>query len=125
MGNERVPEWAMIAERALIKSDPALADKLMSPVEWNAKSAFEVIYFTATNELKNMKKTNQVSGTMSHYTKWILNPLKEAISNVKSVKPPENCLIGYGNKIALEEAMEIAESLESEFQKVLERNFRS
>src|SRR5262245_20615111 len=42
-----VPDWASLAEKALMASDPALADKLMSPVQWNAKSAFEVTFANA------------------------------------------------------------------------------
>lgn len=116
-----VPQWAMVAERALIQSDPALADKLMSQLQWNAKSAFEVIFFTAVNELKNMRKNNQLNGTLSHYTKWILNPLRDAIAQVKQVAPPTNCLIGYGDKIPLADAMKTAEGLEAEFKKTIEK----
>ena len=52
-----VPEWALLAEKALMESDPALADKLMSPIQWNAKSAFEVTFTSAMNELKEIRKT--------------------------------------------------------------------
>lgn len=116
---ERVPGWATIALNALMASDPALADKLMSPAQWNAKSAFEVIYTTAVNELKNIKKTKQVAGPLSHYTKWILTPLADAIKQVKNVNPPGNALIGYGDRVALAAALRIAEGLESEFKKVM------
>jgi hypothetical protein len=111
-----VPEWALLAEQALMQSDPALADKLMSPVQWNAKSAFEVTFTTAMNELKEIKKTKVMSG-LEHYTKWTINPLKRAIEQVKVALPPDNALIGYGNKIPLREALVIAETLENEFLK--------
>lgn len=112
-----VPEWSMLAEKALMESDAALADKLMSPVQWNAKSAFEVTFTTAMNELKEIKKTKVVSA-LEHYTKWTIDPLKKAIEQIKVARPPENTLIGYGNKIPLREAVVIAETLENEFRKV-------
>jgi hypothetical protein len=112
-----IPEWAMLAEKALMESDPALADKLMSPIQWNAKSAFEVTFTTAMNELKEIKKTKVIS-PLEHYTKWTINPLKRAIEQVKVARPPENALIGYGNKIPLREAVVIAETVESEFKKI-------
>jgi hypothetical protein len=114
-----VPEWSSIAEMALIKSDPVLADKLMSPVQWNAKSAFEVIFASAMTELKSIKKTRLTNGSFDHHTKWILAPLKQAMEHVKTVNPPGNALIGYGDKISLDEAMLIAKGLEDEFRKVV------
>lgn len=112
-----VPEWALIAERALMESDPALADKLMSPIQWNAKSAFEVTFTTAMNEIKEIKKSKVVT-SFDHYTKWTISPLKKAIEQVKIARPPENALIGYGNKIPLREAVAIAEGVEKEFKKL-------
>jgi hypothetical protein len=114
---ELVPQWCLIAEKALMESDPALADKLMSPIQWNAKSAFEVTFTTAMNELKEIKKTKVVS-SFEHYTKWTISPLKRAIEQVKAAQPPENALIGYGDKIPLREATVIAETLENEFKKI-------
>jgi hypothetical protein len=49
--------------------------------------------------------------------KWILNPLDKAIENVKTIKPPSNCLIGYGNRISLSQAMAMAENLKDEYRK--------
>jgi hypothetical protein len=115
-----VPSWASIAEKALIESDPVMADKLMSPVQWNAKSAFEVTYTGALNELKNLKRTNNVA-TAEHYIKWVLTPLKRSIDEVKLVGPPGNALIGYGERIPLKDAVIIAESLEKEFHKVFKQ----
>jgi hypothetical protein len=112
-----VPQWCLTAEKALMESDPALADKLMSPIQWNAKSAFEVTFTTAMNELKEIKKTKVVS-SFEHYTKWTISPLKRAIEQVKAARPPENALIGYGDKIPLREATVIAETLENEFKKI-------
>jgi hypothetical protein len=114
-----VPEWSAIAEKALMESDPALADKLMSPAQWNAKSAFEVTFVSAANELKDLKKAKKANGHFDHYMKWTIGPLKKAMEQVKAVNPPGNSLIGYGNRISLSEAMAIAESLQDEFQKVL------
>ena len=114
-----VPEWASIAEKALMESDPVLADKLMTPVQWNAKSAFEVTFVSAMNELKDIKKTKKAHGHFDHYMKWTISPLKKAMEQVKTVNPPGNSLIGYGNRISLNEAMTIGENLQGEFQKVL------
>jgi hypothetical protein len=114
-----VPEWSLIAEKALMASDPALADKLMSPAQWNAKVAFEVTFVSAVNELKDLKKASQTGGSHDHYMKWIITPLLKAIEQVKTVDPPGNALIGYGDRISLREAMAIAENLHGEFQKVL------
>jgi hypothetical protein len=111
-----VPEWASIAEKALMESDPALADKLMSPAQWNAKSAFEVTFVSAVNELRDIKKTKLVVASLNHYIKWTINPLQTAIEQVKAVNPPGNALIGYGtNRISLAEAMKIAANLKEEF----------
>lgn len=112
-----VPQWCLIAEKALMESDPALADKLMSPIQWNAKSAFEVTFTTAMNELKEIKKTKVIS-TFEHYTKWTLTPLKRAMEQIIVARPPDNALIGYGSKISLREALEIAGTLENEFRKI-------
>jgi hypothetical protein len=112
-----VTEWALLAEKALIDSDPLLADKLMSSVQWNAKAAFEVTFASAMNELKDIKKTKHVAGA-DHYMKWIVNPLKKAIENVKLVKPPGNSLIGYGDRLPLTEAVALAETLPAEFEKL-------
>jgi hypothetical protein len=114
-----VPEWTLIAEKALMESDPALADKLMSPVQWTAKVAFEVTFVSAMNELRDIKKARQADGSYDHYMKWIINPLQKAIEQVKAVDPPGNSLIGYGDRIPLSEAMAIAENLPDEFRKVL------
>jgi hypothetical protein len=114
-----VREWSSMAEAALMRSDPALADKLMSPAQWNAKSAFEVTFTSAMNELKEIKKTKLVSGSLGHYTKWVINPLQKAVEHVKEIKPPGNALIGYGERISLAEALKIAEDLPDEFHKVL------
>jgi hypothetical protein len=114
-----VPEWSLIAEKALMASDPALADKLMSPAQWNAKAAFEVTFVSAVNELKDLKKARQAGGNHDHYMKWIITPLLKAIEQVKAVDPPGNALIGYGDRISLREAMTIAANLHDEFQKVL------
>ncbi|HEY0651842.1 MAG TPA: hypothetical protein VGD65_01900 [Chryseosolibacter sp.] len=113
-----VPQWALMAEQSLMESDPALADKLMSPIQWNAKSAFEVTFTTAMNEIKTIKKT-KVASSLEHYTKWILSPLNKAIEQIKLARPPENALIGYGDKIPLREAIVIAESIEGEFKKLI------
>lgn len=114
-----VPEWCSTAEKALMESDPVLADKLMSPAQWNAKSAFEVTFVSAMNELRDIKKTKQVIGTFDHYLKWVITPLEKAIEQVKATNPPGNCLIGYGNRISLSQAMAIAGSLKGEFQNLL------
>lgn len=114
-----VPEWSLIAEKALMESDPALADKLMSPVQWNAKAAFEVTFISAVNELRDIKKARQAEGNYDHYVKWTITPLQKAMEQVKAVNPPGNSLIGYGNRIPLSEAMSIAENLPEEFKKVL------
>jgi hypothetical protein len=115
-----VPEWAVAAETALINSDPEMADKLMTLMQWNAKSAFEVTYTTAVNDLHDLKKVNDRSkgATLEHYTKWTLNPLKRAIEEVKSLKVPLNALIGYGSKrYPISETLPKAEKIEAEFQK--------
>jgi hypothetical protein len=114
-----VPEWAQIAEVALMASDPALADKLMTLTQWNARSAFEVIFVTASDELKNIRKTGLVKGTSNYYSKWIITPLKEALEQVRAVNPPGNSLIGYGEKIALQDAVDDTEDMLKEFQKLL------
>jgi hypothetical protein len=114
-----VPEWSSIAEKALIESDPALADKLMSREQWNARSAFEVTFASAMNELREIKKMKQAPASFAHYLKWTINPLEKAIEHVKSVNTPGNSLIGYGNRISLSEAIATAEKLKEEFQKVL------
>ena len=116
---QHVPLWALVAETALMESDPALADKLMSPVQWNAKSAFEVTFANAMNELKDLKKMKTPAATFDHYHKWVITPLKKAIAEVKSVAPPRNTLVGYGDRIRLWEAVSTAENLEAEFRKVL------
>ena len=113
-----VPQWAMLAEAVLIASDPALADKLMTPLQWNAKAAFEVTFASAMNELKDIRKTKQMASA-DHYIKWIINPLKKAIDHAKEVNPPGNSLIGYGDRIPLKEALAIAETLPGEFDKLL------
>jgi hypothetical protein len=114
-----VYEWCSIAEMALMQSDPTLADKLMSLVQWNAKSAFEVAFVTAMNELTEIKKNKKAISSWEHYVKWIINPLKKAIEHVKEVNPPTNSLVGYGNRIPLSKAMVIAENVEGEFEKAL------
>jgi hypothetical protein len=116
-----VPEWASIAEKALMESDPALADKLMSAVQWNAKSAFEVTFVSAMNELKDLKKIKEANGSLGHYMKWIISPLKKAMEQVKNVNPPGNSLIGYGNRISLDEAMDIAENLPDDFERCFKK----
>jgi hypothetical protein len=120
-----VPEWSSIAEKALMESDPALADKLMSPAQWNAKCAFAVTFVSAMNELRDIKKTKQTSGDFDHYMKWIINPLHKAIEAVAAVNPPGNSLIGYGDRISLSEAMAAARNLRNEFQKILSEKARS
>jgi hypothetical protein len=117
-----VQQWATIAEQALMESDPALADKLMTPAQWNAKSAFEVTFVSAMNELKDIKKTKLVAASVNHYVKWTITPLQTAIEQVKAVNPPGNALIGYGtNRISLSEAMKIAVNLHQEFRTLLEK----
>jgi hypothetical protein len=113
-----VAEWSFMAERALMESDPAWADKLMSSTQWNAKIAFEVTFVSAMNELKSIRKIKQTAG-LDHYKKWIINPLKKAVEQVKAVNPPGNSLIGYGDRISLDEALSIAENLPDEFEKAL------
>jgi hypothetical protein len=113
-----VPEWASIAEQALIESDPALADKLMTPLQWNAKAAFEVTFTSAMNELKDIKKTKQLASA-DHYLKWIIIPLKKAVEHAKEVKPPGNSLIGYGDRISFAGAIIIAETIPAEFDKLM------
>lgn len=113
-----VPEWASLAETVLMASDPALADKLMTPVQWNAKAAFEVTFTSAMNELKDIRKTKQMANA-DHYMKWIISPLKKAIDHAKAVNPPGNSLVGYGDRIPLKEALSIAETLPGEFDKLL------
>jgi hypothetical protein len=119
-----VPEWSALAERALMESDPALADKLMSREQWNAKSAFEVTFVNATNELKNLKKIKDLPVGMDHYLKWAIEPLKKSIEEVKAVNPPGNALIGYGDRVPLAEALRTAENLENEFIKVLKSKLK-
>lgn len=119
-----VPEWCGVAEKALIDSDPALADKLMSAAQWNAKSAFEVTFVSAMNELKDLKKTKEAVATFDHYLKWIITPLEKAIEQVKAVNPPGNSLVGYGSRISLAQAMVIAGGLKGEFQKLLAEKTR-
>ena len=114
-----VPEWASMAEKALMESNPTLADKLMSRIQWDAKSAFEVTFVSAMNELRDIKKTGLVNGTFEYYMKWIISPLQKAIEQVKAVDPPGNSLIGYGDKIPLSEALETAENLQREFRRAL------
>jgi hypothetical protein len=114
-----VPEWSSVAEKALMESDPALADKLMSPAQWNAKSAFEVTFVTAMNELRDIKKTKNASASFEHYSKWVIAPLEKALEHLKAVNPPGNSLIGYGNRISLSQAMVIAAGLPDEFRKLL------
>jgi|GEM_PF-5422365 len=116
-----VPEWSSIAEKALIASDPALADKLMTLTQWNAKSAFEVTFMNAINELKGIKISKQAPATVDHYVKWTINPLKKAIEEVKSANTPGNALVGYGSRIPLSEALKVAENLENDFDKALKR----
>jgi hypothetical protein len=116
----KVQEWYLIAETALIESDPALADKLMSSVQWNAKAAFEVTFTSAMNELKDIRKT-KVMGSADHYTKWIINPLIKAVELAKEVNPPGNSLIGYGDRIPLAEALEIAETIPQEFERLMKQ----
>lgn len=113
-----VPEWATIAEQALIESDPVLADKLMTRLQWDAKAAFEVTFTSAMNELKDIRKTKQIA-SHDHYTKWILNPLKKAVEHAKEVNPPGNSLIGYGDRISLKEALAIAETIPGEFERIV------
>ncbi len=119
-----VPEWASLAEKVLMESDPALADKLMSREQWNAKSAFEVTFVNATNELKNLKKMKSVTIGLDHYLRWAIEPLKKAIGEVRGVNPPDNALIGYGDRIPLREALRTAETLENEFAKVLKSKLK-
>jgi hypothetical protein len=114
-----VPQWAAIAERALMDSDPALADKLMSPTQWNAKSAFEVTFVSAMNELKDIKKVSEAPADFEHYLKWVVNPLRKAIEQVRAVNPPANALIGDGDRIPLSEALRIAEDLPNEIKRAL------
>jgi hypothetical protein len=115
-----VHEWFSAAEKALIESDPALADKLMSPAQWNAKSAFEVTYVTAMNELRDIKKTRQAGASLEHYIKWVVNPLEKAMEQVNAVNPPGNSLVGFGNRIPLADAMITARGFREEFQKLLQ-----
>jgi hypothetical protein len=116
-----IPAWAAIAETALIESDPALADKLMSPTQWNARSAFEVAFVNASNALKEIKKLKQDNASFDHYLKWVITPLKQALEEAKSINPPGNTLIGYGTKISLREAIKVAEGMEQEFRKTLSK----
>jgi hypothetical protein len=110
-----------MAEKALMASDPKLADKLMSPAQWNAKSAFEVTFTSAMNEVKEIKKTKLVSGSLGHYTKWVITPLKKAMEQVNALNPPANALIGYGERISLADAMKIAEGLPDELHKLVNK----
>jgi len=114
-----VPNWAVLAEKALMESDAALADRLMSSVHWNAKSAFEVTFVTAVNELKEIRKSKQSPSPFEHYLTWITNPLEKAIEHVKEVNPPANALVGYGKRISLKDAIKEAESLKEAFRKAL------
>jgi hypothetical protein len=114
-----IPLWAQVAEEALIKSDPQLADKLMSQKQWNAKSAFEVIFTTALNDLKALKISDpNAKMSIDHYLKWTIKPLKDAIEQVKALRVPGNTLIGYGNKSPISEALVRAEKIEGEFHKM-------
>jgi hypothetical protein len=113
-----VPEWASIAEKALMESDPALADKLMSRAQWNAKAAFEVAFVNAMNELRDIKELKPATTNPDHYMRWIINPLEKAIENVNAVRPPGNSLIGYGDRISLAEAMATAATLKDQFDSV-------
>jgi hypothetical protein len=113
-----VPEWATLAEKALMASDPALADKLMSQVQWNAKCAFEVTFANAMNELSDLKKTRK-GASLAHYLKWTIDPLEKAIEQVKAVDPPGNALIGYGNRITLSGAISMTKSLRDDFRKAV------
>ena len=115
----RVTEWALTAEKALMESDPMLADKLMSIVQWNAKTAFEVTFTSAMNELTELKKKKQRTGDFEHYRKWIIAPLLQSVAEIKKIQPPSNALIGYGKRIPLSQALIMAEALESEFRKLL------
>ncbi|HYC84501.1 MAG TPA: hypothetical protein VEB86_04730 [Chryseosolibacter sp.] len=115
-----VPDWAMTAEKALMESDPALADKLMTPVQWNAKCAFEVTFVTANNELRNIRKT-KATATMEYYMNWIIIPLNKALHEVKAVAPPGNALIGFGNRMSLKDAIIVAEGIENQFRKLVEQ----
>lgn len=114
-----VPEWSNIAEKALIDSDAVLADKLMSPAQWNAKSAFEVTFMNALNELRDLKKMKQAPASLEHYTKWTIDPLKKSIAQVRSAGTPLNALIGYGDRIPLAQALRTAETLDVDFQKLV------
>lgn len=117
-----IPEWALIAEEALMKSDPQLADKLMNVKQWNAKSAFDVIFATAVNDLKALKiAPPEARMPVDHYQKWTIKPLKDAIEQVKLLRVPHNALIGYGDKFPISEALAKAEKLEAEFLKVLKK----
>jgi hypothetical protein len=116
---ELVPQWAHVAEVALMRSDPQLADKLMSLKQWNAKSAFEVIFASAINDLKSLRIADpNAKMSLEHYVKWTIKPLNEAIGHVKSLDVPGNALIGYGNKIPMSEALTRAEKIEREFYKL-------
>jgi hypothetical protein len=115
---ELVPRWALIAEEALIKSDPVLADKLMSLKQWNAKSAFEVMYATANNELRALKTADANNrSSLEHHIKWTINPLKKAIEEAIALQVPGNSLIGYGDRSPLSVALERAKKFEAEFYK--------
>jgi hypothetical protein len=116
-----VPEWAQTAIESLMASDPALADRLMSPTQWNARSAFEVTFVSAMNELKDIKKTNLMQGSFDHYLKWLIVPLEKAVVEVKAVNTPGNSLIGYGERISITEAIETAQKVRNEFKKLLEK----
>jgi hypothetical protein len=116
-----VPEWAVMAEKALIESDPVLADKLMSRAQWDARSAFEVTFVTAMNELDDIRKTGLVNRSYDQYKKWTIEPLQKAMESVRAANPPGNSLIGYVNRLPLSEAMEIADQLPNEFQKTLSK----
>jgi hypothetical protein len=113
-----IPEWSSIAVNALMESDPAMADRLMSSAQWNAKVAFEVAFANAMNEIRDIKKTKQPAANFEHYKKWIIDPLENAIVLVNAVNPPGNALIGYGNRISLAEAMRGVHKLIAEFQKL-------
>lgn len=114
-----INEWAVIAEKALIESDPALADKLMSREQWNAKAAFEVAYLTAVNELEELKKTKTSTVNVAHYKKWTIDPLKRAMDSVKALNTPGNAPIGYVIKTPLTKALMNAETVMNEFGKLM------
>jgi hypothetical protein len=114
-----VPEWAALAETALMESDPALADKLMTREQWNAKSAFEVTFLTALNEVNTIKELK--GGTdFEYYRKWVIAPLKLAMEQIKRLTPPGNALIGHSGNMPLAKAMKLAENMEAQFEELLQ-----